>query len=184
MIELLRQTDDSAQFIDLAQRLVNSAVHSSAVVRVYVVKIDKWFPAKWCQFSGKQYGAIGIWKDRLTLPPFVPSRVVSEVCHDISQGKSGDGQLRPDKPVHLRQASAENLRRFVDRFDSGAAFFWYSGSTAYLGKGCLMAYVPECDGYRTWYVEIHADEKTRLGLLRGISKQELAGYAATSSASF
>lgn len=177
MIQLMRQEGDSGQFIEIVEGMLNGAVRESSPNHVYVVKIDKWFPAKWCEFSGKQHGAIGIWKSRLTLPPFAPSRVVIEDHYELSTEKSGYIQMIPQKPVHLRHASSENLKRFVDRFDSGAAIFWYSGATEETGKGCLMAYIPTSEGYSTWYAEVLLRGQAKLGMLRGISKQELICYA-------
>ena len=177
LIELERQEDDSTAFIDLASRLVSGVACAAAVDRLYVVKIDRWFSSKWCRFSGKTLGALGTWKDRLTLPPFVPARVVAEVCYE---GKP-DGayvQVPPEKPIHLQQPSAENLKRFVDRFDPSAAFVWYSGATAEVERGCVMAYIPVSDGYAHWYAEIQLCNEARFGLLRGISRQELDAWCA------
>ena len=177
LIALKKHEDDSAKFIDLASRLVSGVACVAAVDRLYVVKIDRWFSAKWCRFSGKTLGALGIWKGRLTIPPFVPSRVVGEVCYE---GKP-DGsylQVPPEKPIHLQQPSAENLKRFVERFDPSAAFVWYSGATAELRRGCLMAYIPVSDGYAHWYAEIQLHNEARFGLVRGISRQELDAWCA------
>jgi hypothetical protein len=177
VIQLTQQEGDSNQFIEMVEALVNGAARASGARRVYVIKIDKWFPAKWCEFSGKQPGAVGIWKRRLTLPPFVPSRVVTEACHELSPDRSNYARVVLERPIHVPQASADNLGRFVDRFDSGAAFFWYSGSTENVGKGCLMAYLPASDRHVCWYAEIQLRDRATLGLLRGISNRELKGYA-------
>ena len=176
MIQLQQQETDSTQFIEMAQRLVDGVLRASSAERVYVVKIDQWFPAKWCQFSGTQHGAIGVWKHKPTLPPFVPSRVVAEAYYELSADESRYEQLVSRTPVHVRQASSDNLNRFVDRVDNGATFLWYSGATEDVGKGCVMAYLPVVVDYTCWYAEILLRGQAKLGMLRGISAEELVAY--------
>lgn len=68
---------------------------------------------------------IAVWRNNLTVPPFHPSRILSETCF----------QLRSDlelyavasaKRLHINQASAENLRRSVRDISSSGIFVWYS----------------------------------------------------------
>lgn len=181
MIELILDENDSAKFISLAESLVNGAVRRFLPERVYVVKIDKWFPAKWCEFSGKVHGSVGIWNRKLTLHPFIPSRVIAEISYRRVSEKSDYSESVSKRRIHVRQASSDNLKRFVDRFDPGAAFFWYSGATIEIGMGCLMGYLPSSEGYSTWYAEIRIGDQATFGLLRGISRRELVRYARISS---
>jgi len=113
MIELLGQDDDSEAFIGTAQELLNGLLQDRVAEDVYVVKIDNWFSARWLRFSGKTLGAVGWRKPRLTLPPFVPSRVVHET-HYEALGDLRYKMRRPRWSVQRYQLSVDNLTRYVD----------------------------------------------------------------------
>lgn len=179
MIRLKQKRGDSRPFLTMVEQVLNRTLRESAARRAYVVKIDKWFTPKWCGFSGEQHGILGLWKPDLTLPPFVPSRVVDESCYEMAAGGTDYERVPHERGLHLRQASSDNLKRFVRRFDDGAAFYWYSGSSAELGRGCLMAYLPSSKEYWNWYAELLLRKGPQVGLLRGISRHEILGCTLT-----
>jgi len=85
----------------------------------FVVKIDNWFGKRWLGFSGKALGAIGVCKRQLTLPPFIPSRVISQRRF----WQAGEAPRRP-RMLHLRQRSGENLQRYVEVVVHKSNVFW------------------------------------------------------------
>ena len=72
----------------------------------FVVKIDHWFGKRWLGFSGKAIGKLGVRKRKLTLPPFIPSRVMS-VRRFTATGKAAGRFPR----IHRWQRSGDNLQR-------------------------------------------------------------------------
>lgn len=77
--------DDACEFIAEVQVLAQGLLLTYAPPVVIVIKIKNWFGARWLNFSGKALGALGIWKTRLTIPPFVsePSYVSAGVCWSL-----------------------------------------------------------------------------------------------------
>ena len=57
---------------------LDAAVANYRPAEIYLVCIDRWFDAKWLNFSGKVLGALGVWRSRTTIPPFHPHRVLGE----------------------------------------------------------------------------------------------------------
>jgi hypothetical protein len=139
--------------------------------------IHGWFDSKWVGFSGKVCGAAGYWGRRLTLPPFNPRRVRGERCFDLEVDGSVTEKVA-DRPIHSTQPSSSNLNRFIERFDPGAAFFWFSVDAQAGGRGCVMAYLSTGDGYQTWYAAFETATGCRLATVKGVSRETLEGYAA------
>src|SRR5215510_649404 len=117
MIDLNPNQDDDAQFVRLASQLLNNLIHLHSPKDIYVIQIDHWFDHKWQYFSGKTIGVIGVWNSTLTLPPFNPSRVVSQKYYR-AEPSAGTYQSRSAKPLHLDQWSGQNLHRFVKAVSS------------------------------------------------------------------
>lgn len=69
---------DDAGYLDWVEATVVGVEEAIKTDQTYVVKIDNWFRKRWLGFSGKVLGALGVAKAKLTLPPFIPSRVVSQ----------------------------------------------------------------------------------------------------------
>jgi hypothetical protein len=144
---------DDPEFLALIDGIVSGAVTRFRPQRFYAVKIDNWFGRRWLAFSGKPLGALGVWKSQyLTLPPFIPSRVVAE---DPFALDSSDCKYRKSKSavrLHRYQRSGENLTKRIARVVPGNAVFWYSGNSLANGRGSLMSYIPTSEGYWPWYV--------------------------------
>jgi len=139
--------------------------------RLHLIHIDNWFDHKWLAFSGKALGALGIWKkgDRLTVPPFVPSRVLAQQSwyHDPVSDS-----FRPEssQKIHLDVRSETNLQRRVSMVAPEAALIWYTGNTVENQRGAIMAYLPVDDGYWTWYVGLIGGEEWRVSDVKGITR--------------
>ncbi len=112
MIELIPDFQDDADFVEVVQHIVNGAASFYRPAAVYVVRINTWFDHKWLRFSGKVMGALGVWKEPLTIPPFHPRRVLSQnyylwnpIEEDYFKANERGGRL------HGYQTSSRNLRR-------------------------------------------------------------------------
>src|SRR5262249_54069328 len=130
-----------------------------------------WFGKRWLGFSGKALGALGVRKKKLTLPPFNPSRVVSQ-RRFIESGTPAGRR----KQLHVWQRSGENLQRYTEVVLQGAHAFWYSGRSASNARGSFMAYLSTPEGYWPWYVSLRRDEKWRVVDCIGIGIRELETF--------
>lgn len=140
--------DDAPEFIAEAQSLLDGLIRTYSPPTFAVIKIDNWFGPKWLNFSGKALRALGVWKKRLTIPPFVPNRVVSQrtfVAASYDEVVGG-------KPIHVRTKGMMTLKRYVADVAPGAAIVWYSGRSGKSGQGSMMAHVPTSDDYLRLYV--------------------------------
>src|SRR5437899_2366418 len=116
------ETDDDTAFVTTINPILEQ-MSEFQPEQVYVIKIDKWFDAKWAAFSGKALGALGVWKGRLTLPPFHPHRVQWQ--HSLV--RCANGYVPGDaKPLHIEQQSSHNLNRNFDAISSSGLLIWYS----------------------------------------------------------
>jgi hypothetical protein len=110
-MRLLKSTvSDDLQFVEWVDSIIHAVIHRTQPAQIYVVKIDNWFGRRWLRFSGKASGALGVREAELTMPPFIPSRVVSE--HRFLLRGSNVKSLRR---LHIHQKSGHNLTRRIER---------------------------------------------------------------------
>ena len=154
--------DDAPDFITNIEELVNGLLAVEAPSSLRLIKIDNWFGPKWLGFSGKILGALGVSMAKLTIPPFVPNRVVSE------REFSGPlySEIEDAGLIHLSLPSSVALTRTATGIAPGAILFWYSGGSQTTGRGSAMAYIPTGLAYSNWYAE-WASHK-RWHLVKGI----------------
>jgi hypothetical protein len=159
---------DDPEFLAWVEAVIRGVRKTIKTDQTYVVKIDKWFGRRWLGFSGKSLGALSVHKRRLTVPPFVPSRV-------RSVRKFWRARVQPGAfpRVHRWQQSSQNLQRHMDQVLPGANPYWYSGGTRNLDRGCLMAYVHTPEEHWPWYIELRRDPIWRVANCIGIGPAEL-----------
>ncbi len=169
MIYLLRDLSDDAAFIDLAEQAINGTAAIVASHLMHVVKIDSWFGDRWYSFSGKLLGIAGVRSHKLTVPPFHPHRVVSEV-----RFRTGDpaGEVAVVNPLHTERTSQSNLRNFVERLGESITIAWYSGDTKSTGQGSIMIYSSAADGVSGWYAGLTRTDGWRIAKFVGIERAE------------
>jgi hypothetical protein len=165
----VEEGDDRA-FTHAVEKIANSTLQQNGLKGIIVVKIDNWFGSRWLNFSGKLLGALGVRKGRLTVPPFVPARVVWQ--RRFSVERSG---MEPGKPLHLDVPSEQALNRYLDVLEPGSLVLWFSGESVESGRGSVMVYVPTPNEYITWYASFTIGEELKVVELIGISLQELIG---------
>lgn len=164
--------DDDWHYLEWVEAAVSGVVRTMDLERWFVVKIDNWFGKRWLGFSGKTLGALGVRKEKLTLPPFVPSRVVSQYQHWRAGTHSG---RHPG--FHVYQPSGENLHRYVDVVVADASVFWYSGRSGRNGRGSFKAYVWTSDGHWPWYVGLQRATTWGIAEAVGIGLPELDSFS-------
>ena len=165
---------DDFAYLELVESLITGVVRRTNPDRWFVVKIDNWFGKRWLRFSGKTMGALGVSKSRLTLPPFVPSRVVSQYRHwrrDVHPGKHPG--------LHRYQSSGENLHRYIDVVVGDSSVFWYSGRSADNDRASVMAYIWTPEGHWPWYLGLQRASTWRVVEHVGITPQELEAFSSS-----
>lgn len=155
---------------------MNNALEFSRPSDVYVVQVDGWFDYKWQKFSGTILHEIAIWRRNLTVPPFHPSRIVSETYFRLD---SGIYEVASARPLHIHQASGENLRRAVKDISSSGVFVWYSKVGTDSDRASLMLYIVTADDASGWYAGFTRKEEWRLAQVKGTSRATVKTFVQT-----
>jgi hypothetical protein len=142
--------------------------------QLILIKVDSWFGPKWLGFSGKLLGQLGVWTDPLSIPPFVPSRILAQrrfTSPDCTETHAGS-------PLHVSVPSSAAIRRKLAQIEPGAAVLWYNDDSLTNKRGVTMAYIPIGDTYLHWYAswqETHGEWQIKQ--TNNISQQELASLS-------
>ena len=141
MITIRRAHDDDPGFLLHVQSILVGCLYEYSPAEAYVIRIRDWFDYKWCYFSGKALGAIGVSDFRnLTLPPFVPNRVMSQ-DHYVRAATDTNAYESSEAPaLHIHQASGANKQRFIRRTMNNGAMMWFSSGSMTTGRGSIMVY--------------------------------------------
>jgi len=172
MYSIAAMKDDDASFLAMVNRVVDRTLQQVNPADVFVVRTDHWFDQKWLGFSGKVLGAIGVSKNRLTIPPFVPNRVVSQDAYSLDAAACSYRHVDAP-PLHVVQHSRQNLTRFIDRITKSGVFIWFSGGTRQADMGSIMAYVVNGDSQSAWYASFQRGKTWQIHKVSGLSKNEL-----------
>ena len=173
MIDLNCIDGDDAGFILTTASIVTGVKETYQTEFIRLIRIDNWFGEKWRSFSGKIMGAFGISKRRLTIPPFVHSRVNKESCWAKSEGDKYNC-IKQFYKLHQSFSGEENTRRYFDQCCPDTTAIWFSGSSLDNGRGSIMVYtfLPELEPY-SWYVElVKKDNNWIPSVYRGITGNE------------
>jgi hypothetical protein len=147
-VRILAEADDALPRIDKVQSLTVGLLQTYAPQSLILIKVDNFFSLRWLRFSGKALGAVGIWKKQLTIPPFVPNRIVSQQSF---VGRNFD-EPAPSKAIHIQTRSMKALQRYTADVVDGAMVVWYSGQSNDSTQAAMMAHIPTPDGYWPIYV--------------------------------
>jgi hypothetical protein len=148
-MQITPEFEDDPAFVAIVERVVDGLLQRDTPPSLVLVKIDNWFGPKWLSFSGKALGAIAVWKATLTIPPFVPNRVVYQKRYAAPTYQEVDS----GKPLHSEIPAGAAITRRASEVAPGAALVWYSGNSRETGRGSVMAYVPEAQSYWSWYAD-------------------------------
>ena len=173
MIALHRTKEQDPLFVDLVEHLLIDLVQHHRSNEIYIVLIDNWFDYKWLNFSGTVMHEIAVWKSEVTLPPFHPSRVISQLHFRLSEQESLFYEASSSKPLHVLQPSRDNLQRVLNQVTSSGILAWYSGATQRSDRASLMVYIVEGEQVRTWYASFRKGKVWKLERTMGISRTEL-----------
>lgn len=186
-MEIQTKTNDDPQFVELVSHTISGLVNDSFPEEIFVVQIDNWFDHKWLMFSG--IGRVRFddphldidtaldefWQDKITFPPFTPSRVIKE--YFFLRDESGDYSLSTIVPPYIhsrrRASSYKNLHRRVADFSGSAIFVWFSSNTTSNGRGSLMVYEVGSSRVHTWYAAFTKEDGWEVLQTKGITREQV-----------
>lgn len=157
------------EFMRIVNRALRNLLERTRVRDVYMVEIDGWFDYKWQKFSGTVMHEIAVWRHRLTVPPFHPSRVLSE--RHFQYNDSELFEISPARPLHISQTSIANLTRRVSDISSSGVFVWYSHVTSESDRASLMLYTSGPSETSGWYAGFVRKDQWRIGQVKGAARK-------------
>jgi uncharacterized protein (DUF4415 family) len=180
-IEIAPLSDDDPEFVHTVAKAINGMLRRCSPKNIALIKIDNWFGSRWLGFCGTicfgKYARAGVsvrpsYLDHkhLTIPPFVPERVVSQRRFAGPEFRETDA----GKLIHMQIPSKLALRRKVAVEEPETALAWYSGNTIANGRGSLMVYLPDGSSYCAWFVDLEHRESWQITEARGISPDEFS----------
>ena len=170
MIEPHHHEKDAPRFLAIVKSAAAGIAAASRPRRLYLIHIDNWFDHKWLDFAGQAVDGLGIWRhgEQLTIPPFVRNRVLDQRCWGFDRARQVfEAEEAP--AIHVRTGGCRKPMQRVTHVVPGAALVWYTGNTATNRRGAIMAYVPDADGYLTWYVGLEGRNAWHVANAKGIS---------------
>jgi hypothetical protein len=159
--------DENPNFIKIVEEITNELIIKHDVTELSLVKIKNWFDSKWLNYSGK--GLIAEWKEKITVPPFNPNRVLSEILFKLKDHNN----KALGKPLHILQSSSNNLNNRIINKSSNAIYVWYSSNTEMNQKGCIMVYIVKNENIETWYASIENTNEWKVTKTTGIELKSL-----------
>lgn len=154
MVEIFADETYAPLYIETMERILNGVAQEYEPAGIYITRIQGWFDYKWLRFSGKVYGELAVWKTPLTLPPFNPSRVLSQ--RYLHWRPEEGNYARATSWVHLArgQQSSDNLKCCVSRAGNSLILVWFCSGTMATGRGSLMVYVHTPRQQTSWFVSL------------------------------
>jgi len=165
------KSNDDPGFVRLVSLIIDALVIQRSPKIIVIIAVDNWFDHKWLNFSGKILGALGVWKDPLTIPPFHPDRIINQTVYQM--GRQKQYELMEAPPLHNPQSSAQNLKRKIQNVTNSGVFAWWSGNTRANAKGSFMAYIQNGDYTTSWYASFDRGERWTLNKTKNISTEEV-----------
>lgn len=171
MIPLSRLEEDDPGFMDQVEWILHGCLSEYKPSEIYVTRIRDWFDYRWCYFSGKVLGALGVSNfSDLTLPPFVPKRVISQYHYDCVSPDLELYEQTDAQPLHIQQDSSANFQRFIRRTTNDGTLFWISSGSANSRRGSMMVYHVMPDLKFGWHVTFMKKAKWQIEKVTFISK--------------
>jgi hypothetical protein len=146
-MQIVTQDDDSPDFVSEVRVCAAGIVRCYHPAEFFLIKTNNWFGANWLGFSGKSLGLVGAWNKKLTVPPFVPHRILWERRYLAPHYK----QVPIRDSVHVRTSGEGAQKRYVSEVAPNASLLWYSGASRSSGRAAMMAYLLVGHSYWAWY---------------------------------
>jgi hypothetical protein len=169
-MQIVTQDDDAPGFVSEVRSCVLGIVRCYRPAEFFLIKTDNWFGANWLGFSGKAAGQIGVWKKKLTVPPFVPHRILWEQRYLAPHYKRAP--IR--NLVHIHTSGERAQKRYASGVAPNASLFWYSGGSRSTGRGAMLAYLLVEHSYWAWYASWAFRDAWKIVKTCGATTEEIA----------
>jgi hypothetical protein len=167
MIRLEPKENIDADFVALVEKIVNATLQLHQSEEVYVVLIDNWFDHKWLEFESNRFDSDALgWRAKLKLPPFEPSRVISQSY--FKKTASLGYEIGISSHLHILSS-----HRSLAQICLSGAFVWYSFVDRKSDRASLMVYVNSDGKGAAWYASFNRSPDWQLNKVKGISKSEM-----------
>lgn len=194
-IEIAVTKTDDPYFVMMLSSLVNGLVGRNEPAELWIVQIDNWFDHKWLRFSGigtvdfrfpafmNRFDAAlqEFYQDKVTFPPFAPSRVVSQWSFLRAGHRYIEDPLPKAPHSSEKRPSDSNLQRRVGSFGQSACFVWYSGNTAANGRASVMVYELSRGRVTCWFASFHRQNEWKLQATKGASRSDVESLLVAAS---
>src|SRR5690348_3078703 len=169
MISLKPKENVDEYFVTIVERILSGTLRLYRFEEVYVVLIDNWFDHKWLEFQSSPIDSDELgWRVKLKLPPFEPSRVMSQACFRKHTSGSFGYEPCPSNPLHISSS-----QRSLAEICLSGAFVWYSFVGNSSDRGCVMVYLNKEGKGAAWYASFVRSPNWHINKVKGISKREL-----------
>lgn len=165
---------DHHGFVWTIDKIANSVISKYLPDDIYMIRMKNGFDFKWVEFSGVANFQLGEWRDYLTIPPFKPDRVVSQVTYrkdEYNQYNKIDAS-----PLHEMNSDSSDLRKRISSLTQSGIFVWWSGNTVFNKKGCQLIYIRHRNKSLAWYVSFWKGDKWDIFKSKGIAKSEIEAF--------
>lgn len=182
--EIVIRDGDAQDFVKSINKIILGLVEKFQINEVSLVRIKNWFDHKWLNYSGKsvvQFNGGGVvidsalnneWREKITVPPFNPNRVLSETFFTI---RPTENKMFA-KPLHITKDSNDNIHNRISMYTTNGLFIWYSSNTEPNQKGSLMIYRVQGDVVSTFYASFENDKGWKINQTKDIPVDELTCY--------
>jgi hypothetical protein len=179
--EIKVKNGDAPEFIKSINKIMVGLVEKFQIKEVCLIRIKNWFDHKWLNYSGKTVvefrGGAGLidssleneWREKITVPPFNPNRVLSELFFRIEPIEN----KMFEKTLHKIKDSNDNIHNRISIYTKNGLFVWYSSDTEINQKGSLMIYRVQNDKVATFYVSFENKNGWKIKQTKDIPVSEL-----------
>lgn len=183
IFEIKTDIEDAPEFIKSINEIIVGFVDKFQVDEICLIKIKNWFGHKWLNFSGKsvvQFHGGGFitsalqdeWREKTTVPPFNPNRVLQEIFYRIKQT---DNRIF-EESLHKAKSSNDNIHNRIANYTKNGMFIWYSSNTKINQKGSLMIYRVKENLVETCYASFENINGWKIKQTKNIATNELTSF--------
>ena len=112
------------------------------------------------------------WREKITVPPFNPNRVLSETFFRIKPTKN----KMIEKRLHITKESNNNIHNRISSYTKNGIFIWYSSNSELNQKGSLMIYRVQDEKVSTFYASFENNNGWKINQTKNIPVAELLSY--------
>ncbi len=166
---------DAPEFLARMESLAEGIVQLLRPTELILVRINNWFGPRWLPFSaGTRDPDSGIAPNNLSLPIFAPNRVEAQAtlkgpeCVLFEEGYW----------IHVTTRLSRARHRLKSDLKPGIAIVWFSGRSAYNGRGSVMTYLPVGGRYHAWCAGWQSTD-WKLAMTKGTAVQDLVRFIET-----